>query len=99
MQTPNSISLGFRSYSESTRETNINISINSEGVDDSKLLQILNTWLHAIGANLKVSPDIESRAQPLVEALQWIATVNALDREYQAVAKKALKEWKNGCND
>lgn len=56
MQKTNSITLDFRSYDENSRDTDINISINAEGVDDTKLMKVLNTWLMSIEANLKVVP-------------------------------------------
>lgn len=57
MQTPNSISLDFRSYDEDSRDTDINVSLNADNVNNTKLLKVLNSWLVAIGSNLKVVPD------------------------------------------
>lgn len=39
----------------------------------------------------RASRDAEIRK--LVEALQWIAVVNAMDYEYQKVAQDALREY------
>ena len=50
----NNVSLDFRSYSEN-HDTDINVSINGDHVDESRLIKMLNTWLKAIGANLVVS--------------------------------------------
>lgn len=57
MQSPNTVSLDFRSYDEDSRDTEIEVNINAEGVNDSKLMRVLNTWLTAIDAKLKVVPN------------------------------------------
>ena len=47
----NNIDLSFRSYNDN-HDTDLNVSINSENVDDEKLKKLLNTWLVAIGSTL-----------------------------------------------
>ena len=37
--------------------------------------------------------DPHQSVQQLLETLRWIASVNATDREYQAAARSALKQW------
>ena len=51
----NYISLSFRADDEDTRDTDMNVSIDVENVDDAKLARTLNTWLAAIEANLTVT--------------------------------------------
>jgi hypothetical protein len=47
----NNVDLSFRSYNDN-HDTDLNVSINSEQVDDEKLKKLLNTWLVAIGSTL-----------------------------------------------
>ena len=49
----NNVSLDFRSYNDN-HDTDINVSINGEHVDDGKLAKLLNTFLKAIGSNIIV---------------------------------------------
>lgn len=35
----------------------------------------------------------------LLDALNWIVTVNACDYEYQAIARSALREWEDALVD
>ena len=51
----NYISLSFRADDEDTRDTDMNVNIDVENVDDAKLARTLNTWLAAIEANLTVT--------------------------------------------
>jgi hypothetical protein len=51
----NYISLSFRADDEDTRDTDMNVSIDVENVDDAKLARTLKTWLAAIEANLTVT--------------------------------------------
>lgn len=64
-----------------------------------ELLKELEKW-----TGREVAKDLKKRAhealtlaktEPLVEALQWIAIVNATESEYQEKAKNALEEWRN----
>jgi hypothetical protein len=57
MQTPNSVSLEFHSYEEDSRDTHLNVSLNADNVNNTRLMKVLNTWLVSIAANLKVVPD------------------------------------------
>ena len=50
----NNVSLDFRSYGEN-HDTDLSVNINGEHVDDFKLCKLLNTFLIAIGSELKVS--------------------------------------------
>jgi hypothetical protein len=50
----NYISLSFRADDEDTRDTDMNVSIDIENADDTKLLKTLNRWLKAIEADLVV---------------------------------------------
>ncbi len=50
----NYISLSFRADDEDTRDTDMNVNIDVENVDDAKLLKTLNRWLKAIEADLVV---------------------------------------------
>lgn len=50
----NYISLSFRADDEDTRDTDMNVDMNFENADDSKLMNMLNRWLKAIEADLVV---------------------------------------------
>lgn len=54
MNARNDVDLDFRNYTEN-RDTDVRINIQVENVDDTKLCQILNTWLGAIGSNIMCS--------------------------------------------
>jgi len=47
----NNVTLAFRSYNDN-HDTDLNMSINGEHVDDDKLKKLLNTWLVAIDSTL-----------------------------------------------
>jgi hypothetical protein len=47
----NNVDLNFRSYNDN-HDTDLNVSINGENVDDEKLKKLLNTWLVAIDSTL-----------------------------------------------
>jgi hypothetical protein len=47
----NNVDLSFRSYNDN-HDTDLNVNINGEHVDDEKLKKLLNTWLVAIGSEL-----------------------------------------------
>jgi len=49
----NNVDLSFRSYGDN-HDTDVSVNINSEHVNDDKLLTLLNTWLRAIGSSLIV---------------------------------------------
>lgn len=49
----NNISFSFRSYNDN-HDTDINVDINGEHVDDAKILKLLNTFLRAIDSDLVV---------------------------------------------
>jgi hypothetical protein len=49
----NNVDLNFRSYNDN-HDTDINVSINGEHVDDARLCKLLNTFLTAIGSSLVV---------------------------------------------
>jgi hypothetical protein len=49
----NNVDLNFRSYNDN-HDTDINVSINGEHVDDAKLSKLLNIFLKAIGSSLVV---------------------------------------------
>lgn len=49
----NNIDFSFRSYNDN-HDTDLNVSINGEHVDDSKIQKLLNTFLTAIGSDLVV---------------------------------------------
>lgn len=49
----NNVDLNFRSYNDN-HDTDINVSINGEHVDDARLCKLLNTFLTAIGSGLVV---------------------------------------------
>ncbi len=49
----NNVSFNFRSYNES-RDTDIDVSICGDNIDDKKLSKLLNTWLKAIDSDLIV---------------------------------------------
>ncbi len=49
----NNVDLNFRSYNDN-HDTDINVSINGEHVDDVKLCKLLNTFLKAIESDLVV---------------------------------------------
>lgn len=49
----NNISFSFRSYNDN-HDTDINVDINGEHVDDTKILKLLNTFLRAIDSDLVV---------------------------------------------
>jgi hypothetical protein len=50
----NNVDLNFRSYNDN-HDTDLNVSINGEHVDDFKLCKLLKTFLTAIDSNLTVS--------------------------------------------
>jgi hypothetical protein len=50
----NNVDLNFRSYNDN-HDTDLNVSINGEHVDDFKLCKLLNTFLIAIDSKLTVS--------------------------------------------
>ena len=50
----NNVDLNFRSYNDS-HDTDTQVNINGEHVDEAKLKKLLNTWLVAIVSNLTVS--------------------------------------------
>ena len=64
----------------------------------AELLRELETWTaQSIATDLKARAHnslILAKAQPLVDTLEWIATVSALDYEYQSVARDALYKWR-----
>lgn len=47
----NNVDLSFRSYGDN-HDTDLSVNINGEHVDDARLLQLLNTWLVAIGSKI-----------------------------------------------
>lgn len=47
----NSVDLNFRSYNDD-HDTDLNVNVNSEHVDEHKLKKLLNVWLTAIGSTL-----------------------------------------------
>ena len=47
----NNVDFSFRSYNDN-HDTDLNVNINGEHVDDEKLKKLLNTWLVAIGSEL-----------------------------------------------
>ena len=49
----NNIDFSFRSYNDN-HDTDLNVSINGEHVDDNKIQKLLNTFLIAIGSSLVV---------------------------------------------
>lgn len=49
----NNISFSFRSYNDN-HDTDINVDINGEHVDDAKIQKLLNTFLKAIESDLVV---------------------------------------------
>jgi hypothetical protein len=49
----NNIDFSFRSYNDN-HDTDLNVSINGEHVDDNKIQKLLNTFLIAIGSSLIV---------------------------------------------
>ena len=49
----NNIDFNFRSYDEN-HDTDLNVSINGEHVDDKKIQKLLNTFLADIGSGLTV---------------------------------------------
>ena len=49
----NNVDLNFRSYNDN-HDTDLNVSINGEHVDDAKLCKLLNTFLKAIESDLVV---------------------------------------------
>ena len=49
----NNVDLSFRSYNDN-HDTDLNVNINGEHVDDEKLCKLLNTYLRAIGSELSV---------------------------------------------
>ena len=53
----NNIDFNFRSYDDN-HDTDINVSINGEHVDDAKIMKLLNTFLAAIGSNLVVRENL-----------------------------------------
>jgi hypothetical protein len=50
----NNVDFNFRSYNDN-HDTDVNVSINGEHVDDAKLKKLLNTFLKAIESDLTVS--------------------------------------------
>jgi len=53
MNTSNDIDLSFRCFT-GDRDTDFSVSMNAEHADEKKLMQLVNTWFTAIGANLTV---------------------------------------------
>lgn len=49
----NNIDFSFRSFNDN-HDTDLNVSINGEHVDDNKIQKLLNTFLIAIGSSLIV---------------------------------------------
>jgi hypothetical protein len=49
----NNVDLNFRSYDDN-HDTDLNVNINGEHVDNEKLKRLLNTWLVAIDSTLVV---------------------------------------------
>ena len=49
----NNIDLSFRSYGDN-HDTEIQVNINGEHVDDKKIQKLMNTFLAAIGSSLTV---------------------------------------------
>lgn len=49
----NNIDFSFRSYNDN-HDTDLNVRINGEHVDDNKIQKLLNTFLVAIGSSLVV---------------------------------------------
>ena len=47
----NNVDLNFRSYDDD-HNTDLNVSINGEHVDDEKLCKLLNIYLRAIGSSV-----------------------------------------------
>jgi hypothetical protein len=47
----NNVTLDFRSYNDN-HDTDLNVSINGEHVDNDRLKKLLNTWLVAIDSTL-----------------------------------------------
>jgi hypothetical protein len=47
----NNVDLSFRSYNDN-HDTDLNVSISGEHVDDEKLKKLLNTWLVAVDSTL-----------------------------------------------
>lgn len=64
----------------------------------AELLKELETWTgEDIATDLKEkahSALISAKARPLVNALEWIASVSAREYEYQRVAQDALNKWR-----
>jgi hypothetical protein len=64
----------------------------------AELLEELETWTgEGIAADLKEkahSALIAAKTQPLVNALEWIASVSAREYEYQSIARDALNKWR-----
>jgi hypothetical protein len=50
----NNVDLSFRSYGDN-HDTDLNVNINGEHVDDERLKKLLNTWLTAIDSELRVA--------------------------------------------
>jgi hypothetical protein len=50
----NNVDLNFRSYNDN-HDTDLNVSINGEHVDDEKLCKLLNTFLKAIESTCEVT--------------------------------------------
>ena len=50
----NNVDLSFRAYNDN-HDTDINVSINGEHVNDEKLCKMLNTWLRAIESTCQVT--------------------------------------------
>lgn len=51
----NYISLSFRADDEDTRDTDMNVNVDVENVDDAKLARTLKTWIAAIEADITVT--------------------------------------------
>jgi hypothetical protein len=51
----NNVDLSFRSYDDNSHNTDINVNINGENINEAKLKKLLNTWLLAIDSKLTVS--------------------------------------------
>jgi hypothetical protein len=50
----NNVGMSFRSYTDN-HDTDVNVEISGDNVDDEKLCKILNTWLRALGSTCQVS--------------------------------------------
>lgn len=50
----NNVSFNFRSY-DGNRDTDVDVNICGDNVNDAKLCKLLNTYLKAIGSSLAVT--------------------------------------------